>query len=84
MTDYMMAQVSKATITRDAGGPAARRVKNEVTGSAASSLRALPFVLPRRNSKDPVRYSLVVLNRTFDSLLPRWTLISLKCMIMRR
>jgi len=76
MTDYMMAQVSKATITRDAGGPAARRIKNEVTGSAAGSLKTLPFVLPRRNAKDPVRYSLVVLNRKFHTLLPRLECLS--------
>ncbi|KAL0564533.1 hypothetical protein V5O48_017513 [Marasmius crinis-equi] len=59
---YAMAQVSKATIPKDAGGPFGQRIGVSVGGSLSSELRVGAFVTRRTNSNDWPRYSLVVLN----------------------
>lgn len=60
--DYMMAQVSKATIPRDIGGPSGKRIKVDVNGNLGWSLRVGAFETGRKNPSDWLRYSLVVLN----------------------
>ncbi|KAH9847953.1 glycoside hydrolase [Lenzites betulinus] len=59
---YAMAQSSKATIPRDAGGPSGKRIGVSVGGSQSWALRVTAFVTGRSNSNDWLRYSLVVLN----------------------
>ncbi|KAF9040063.1 glycoside hydrolase [Panaeolus papilionaceus] len=59
---YMMAQVSKATIPRDIGGPSGKRIKVDVNGNLGWSLRVGAFETGRKNPSDWLRYSLVVLN----------------------
>lgn len=57
-----MAQASKAILPRDAGGPWGKRIGVSVGGSQNWALRVGAFVTGRANSKDWLRYSLVVLN----------------------
>ncbi|KAF9264506.1 glycoside hydrolase [Marasmius fiardii PR-910] len=59
---YAMAQVSKATIPKDSGGPFAKRIGVRVGGSLNTELRVGAFVTGRTNSADWSRYSLVILN----------------------
>ncbi|KAI9058259.1 glycoside hydrolase family 30 protein [Trametes sanguinea] len=59
---YSMAQASKAILPRDAGGPWGKRIGVSVGGSQNWALRVGAFVTGRANSKDWLRYSLVVLN----------------------
>ncbi|KAL0571506.1 hypothetical protein V5O48_010456 [Marasmius crinis-equi] len=59
---YAMAQVSKAIIPKDAGGPFGQRIGVSVGGSLNWALRVGAFVTRRTNSNDWLRYSLVVLN----------------------
>ncbi|KAF8896227.1 glycoside hydrolase family 30 protein [Infundibulicybe gibba] len=59
---YSMAQVSKAVIPKDAGGPFAQRIGVSVGGSLNWALRVIAFVTRRVSSSDWLRYSIVVLN----------------------
>ncbi|KAF8069316.1 glycoside hydrolase family 30 protein [Lyophyllum atratum] len=59
---YSMAQVSKAIIPKDAGGPYGQRIGVSVTGNLNWALRVGAFVTRRVSSTDWLRYSLVVLN----------------------
>ncbi|KAG7087652.1 hypothetical protein E1B28_013600 [Marasmius oreades] len=59
---YAMAQVSKATIPKDAGGPFAKRIGVSVGGELNWALRVGAFVTARNNPSDFLRYSLVILN----------------------
>ncbi|CAA7262653.1 unnamed protein product [Cyclocybe aegerita] len=59
---YSMAQMSKATISRDIEGPSGRRIKVEVSGSASWALRVVGFVTGRIKAAEWLRYSLVVMN----------------------
>ncbi|KAF5329265.1 hypothetical protein D9619_009010 [Psilocybe cf. subviscida] len=57
-----MAQVSKAIIPRDIGGPSGRRIKITVSGELAWTLRVVGFVTQRSSTTEWQRYSLVVMN----------------------
>ncbi|KAI3612797.1 glycoside hydrolase family 30 protein [Moniliophthora roreri] len=59
---YAMAQLSKATIPKDAGGPFGQRIGVSIGGELNWALRVAGFVTRRTNSADWSRYSLVVLN----------------------
>ncbi|KAH9849112.1 hypothetical protein C2E23DRAFT_400463 [Lenzites betulinus] len=59
---YAMAQSSKATIPRDAGGPSGKHIGVSVGRSQSWALRITAFVTGRSNANDWLRYSLVVLN----------------------
>ncbi|KAG6844261.1 hypothetical protein H0H87_008354 [Tephrocybe sp. NHM501043] len=59
---YAMAQVSKATYPKDAGGPYGQRIGVSVGGNLSWALRVGAFVTQRTSSSDWLRYSLVVLN----------------------
>ena len=57
-----MAQLSKAVIPKDAGGPFAQRIGVTVGGSQGWALRVGAYVTRRTSSSDWLRYSVVVLN----------------------
>ncbi|KAF8883226.1 glycoside hydrolase family 30 protein [Infundibulicybe gibba] len=63
---YSMAQASKAVIPKDPGGPFAQRIGVSVGGSLNWSLRVIAFVTRRVSSSDWPRYSIVVLNLSWD------------------
>jgi len=62
LTVYAMAQLSKAVIPKDAGGPFAQRIGVTVGGSQGWALRVGAYVTRRTSSSDWLRYSVVVLN----------------------
>jgi hypothetical protein len=64
-----MAQVSKAIIPKDAGGPFGQRIGVSVGGSVGWALRVGAYVTSRSSSSDWLRYSIVVMN--CGSLLTR-------------
>ncbi|CAA7270553.1 unnamed protein product [Cyclocybe aegerita] len=68
---YSMAQASKGTIPKDAGGPFAQRIGVSVGGSLGWALRVSAFVTGRANSADWLRYSIVVLN-WYDNASSSW------------
>lgn len=59
---YSLAQVSKAAIPEDAGGPFGQRLGISLSGPQSSALLVTAFVTPRASPSHPARYSLVVLN----------------------
>lgn len=64
-----MAQASKAIIPKDVGGPFGKRVKVTVGGSLSWGLRVGAYVTGRVSSSDWLRYSLVVMNCGWWTLL---------------
>ncbi|KAF8968748.1 hypothetical protein BDZ97DRAFT_1797849 [Flammula alnicola] len=52
MSVYAMAQLSKATIPRDIGGPSGRRIQLQVGGAVSWALRVAAFVTTRIKSGD--------------------------------
>ncbi|KAJ6566886.1 glycoside hydrolase family 30 protein [Mycena capillaripes] len=59
---YSLAQVSKAIIPKDDGGPWGQRIKVSVAGSLNWALRVGAYATGRVSSGDWTRYSLVVMN----------------------
>ncbi|KAF9531517.1 glucan endo-1,6-beta-glucosidase [Crepidotus variabilis] len=68
---YSMAQVSKAIIPKDAGGPYGQRIGVSIGGTLGWALRVGAFVTARTSSSDWLRYSIVVLNWD-DSAATSW------------
>ncbi|KAF7358940.1 Glycoside hydrolase family 30 protein [Mycena sanguinolenta] len=59
---YSLAQVSKAIIPKDIGGPWGQRIEVSVGGSLNWALRVGAYATGRVSSSDWTRYSLVVMN----------------------
>ena len=60
--DYALAQLSKAILPKDAGGPFGKRIGVSVTGDQSWALVVGAFLTERGVANEPSRYSLVVLN----------------------
>ena len=74
LTVYSMAQLSKAIIPKDAGGPFAQRIGVTIGGSQGWALRVGAYVTRRASSSDWLRYSIVVLNCEFLMTLQNFTI----------
>ncbi|KAL1660359.1 glycoside hydrolase family 30 protein [Schizophyllum commune] len=59
---YALAQLSKAILPKDAGGPFGKRIGVSVTGDQSWALVVGAFLTERGVANEPSRYSLVVLN----------------------
>ncbi|KAJ7064054.1 glycoside hydrolase family 30 protein [Mycena amicta] len=77
---YALAQVSKAVIPKDAGGPWGRRIGVTVQGSKASTFAVTAFSTKRTSSSDWNRYSIVVLNQN-DGQPATWNPVSVTATI---
>uniref|UniRef100_D8Q9M6 Glycoside hydrolase family 30 protein n=1 Tax=Schizophyllum commune (strain H4-8 / FGSC 9210) TaxID=578458 RepID=D8Q9M6_SCHCM len=59
---YALAQLSRAILPKDAGGPFGKRIGVSVTGDQSWALVVGAFLTERGVANEPSRYSLVVLN----------------------
>jgi hypothetical protein len=59
---YAMAQLSKAVIPRDDGGPFGQRIGLSVGGGKGWALRAVAFRTGRSSSAEWIKYTIAVLN----------------------